>query len=318
MILIIYKEELKYQKNREDLFLLLSKFDKNQYLILTLDSIISENNIDDLLNLSEISQLRNFNITHLFFYPRQIKIINQMKIFQLIADYPCKKTIYIDDLHDQNINLNIINKFDNKLITYPYLVDKFLPQINNNIIKFPHYINDQFCKSPENVRNIQISILGHYLKKTYITRRYIIIRNYLINAKLKNCSITSFKDEVDNLTYYEILRNSYASIATSCDRKTLYYPYIVSKYFEIPGCGALLIAHVLPEMEEELSRLGFVDNLNYIAFKNVDELIEKCNYIFDEKNKNEIETIRINGYNLIKNNHLISHRIKELIKIFNN
>jgi len=319
MILIIYKEELKYQKNREELFLSLNNFDiNNKYLIISLDDILKNNEINNIKNLNEIKQLKSINIDHIFFYPRQIKIINQEKIFYLIANYPVKKTIYIDDIHDENVNIEIINKFDNKLLTYSYLLNKFIPNLTTNIIKFPHYINNNYCQNTENLRNIKISILGHYLKKTYVTRRYIIKRDYILNSKLKNCSITAFKEEVTNEQYYEILKNSYASIATTCDRKTLYFPYIVSKYFEIPGCGALLIAHVLPEMEDEMIILGFIDGINYIKFRNIDELIEKCNYVFDPENKHIIENIRLNGYNLVKNNHLISYRIIELIKIFNN
>ena len=311
MILIIYKEELTYQKNREELFLLLKNFDiSNNYLIISLDEL-KFHNLDELIDTNKLS------ITHLFFYPRQIKIINDDKIFELISNYPVKKTIFIDDIHDNNLNLDIINKFDYKLMTYAYLKNKFIPNIQDNIIQFPHYINDQFCLHPQNFRDIKISILGHYLKKTYITRRYIIKRNYKINTKLKNCSITSFENELTNEEYYNTLKNSYASIATTTDRKTLYYPYIVSKYFEIPGCGALLLGHVLPEMEEEMLRCGIVDNLNYVKFKDTDELIEKCNYVFDPKNKDIIEEIRLNGYNLIKNNHLISHRIRDIINIFN-
>lgn len=320
MILIIYEDELSYQKNREELFNKIHEYDlSNNYFLISLNSL----NKDTIDNLDEIIlKFSNYDykINHIFFYPRQVKIINEDKIYKLIAEYPCKKTIYIDDLHYPYNNVEIIKKFDYKIMPYHYLVKRMIPQIiSTNIIKFPHYINNKFKKDPISQRNIQLSILGHYTRKPYEMRRYIIENSKEINEKLINCQITSFTEEVENEKYYEILGNSFASIATTLDRKkSSYCPYVVSKYFEIPGCGALLIAHVLPEMEDEMKRCGFIDNINYIKFKNKEDFINKCNFVFDPVNKETIEKIRLNGHKLVLDNHLISHRIKELINIFNN
>ena len=319
MILVIYKEELAYQKNREEICFL-NKFDtSNNYLIISLDDItknININEINDLNDIIKIYQKINDNITHLFFYPRQVKIINNDKIYKLIAEFPVKKTIYIDDLHHPDYNIDIINKFDYKLLPYHYTI-KLMPKLNPvNIIKFPHYINDFYIKEPTQNRNIQVSVLGHYNKKPYAMRRLFINETNKVNEKLKFCKITAFKEEVPNSKYYEVLQNSFASIATSLDKRNYYFPYLVSKYFEIPGCGALLLAHVLPEFEEEMIRCGFIDNVNYIKFKTEDEFIEKCNYAFYPNNKEIIEKIRINGYELVKNNHLSSNRIHQIINLF--
>lgn len=318
--IVFFYQELKYQKNREEIFLLLQKYDnKHKYIYISLETL--EKNGKIYSNLIEILQdfdkniNTDSNINHIIFYPRQLKFLDPSnKIHNLIINSDIKKSIFIDDIHCLDIDINIINKFDNKIMTYMYLANNFIKGIIN-MFSSPHYINDRLIYKNE-PKDIKISILGHYQNNTYLTRKNIMVNIKKINKELKNCSIECYPKLNTNM-YYLTLRKSFASIATTGDNPTHYYPYIVSKYFEIPGCNSLLIAHILPEMEEEFKKYGFIENENYIRFNDVKELIQKCNYIFDPKNKEIVEKIRLNGYNLVKNNHLISHRIQNLVKMLN-
>lgn len=313
--IVIYNPELKYQKNREEIFLSLHKYDNlHKYLYFSLDEL--EKNKDGILEKLNANTLDK-DISNLIFYPRQLKFLDPSNnIHNLIINSNIKKTIFIDDIHCIDLNIDIINKFNNKIVSYKYLLNNFLKGIKENIFSCPHYINNRFVYK-DDVKDIKISILGHYQSDTYLTRKYIIQNVKKINNQLQNCSIQCYPKLNTNM-YYQTLRKSYASIATTGDNPSNYYPYIVSKYFEIPGCNALLIANILPEMEEEFKKYGFIENENYIRFSNINELIQKCNYIFDPNNKDKIEKIRQNGFNLVKNNHLISNRIKDIVKMLNN
>lgn len=319
--IILYIPVQKYQANREEIITLIPNYDKtHKYLFFSLNKLAKidctkYNTLAELLcNIN--TNITNENINHVFFYPRQLKYLTaENHIHNLIINSTLKKSIYIDDIHMISINKEIIDKFDNKIMSYKYLSDKFLGKLKNTI-SFPHCLNDKFIYNNE-LKNIKISILGHTIADTYLLRKTIVNNLNDINNSLINCSIQHFAKQENN-KYYEILRKSYASIATTGDNPKLYYPYIVSKYFEIPGSGGLLIAHILPEMEEEFKKYGFIENVNYIKFTNICDLIDKCNYIFDPLNKDKVENIRINGFNLVKSNHLMSNRINKLIEIFNN
>ncbi len=320
--IVIYSPELNYQKNREKLFFLFKEIDKeNKYYYFNIEELELKEELnqvgffDDLIK--KVNPEISGNINHIFFYPRQVKTIdNTKKIYQLLIETNINKSIFIDDIHCLTIDLNILEKFNYKFMTYGYLTDMFLKDIKlTNIIKLPHYLNNEFIYKKA-TKNINISIIGHNRSDGYLTRRKINLKLNDINNKLINCKLEGYS-KVKNAIYYNILNRSYVSIATSLDNPSAYYPYIVSKYFEIPGCNCLLLAHVLPEMKEELKSYGFIENENYLEFKDIDDLINKCNFIFDPKNKDIIEKIRQNGFDLIKNNHLITNRVKTILNIIN-
>ena len=68
------------------------------------------------------------------------------------------------------------------------------------------------------------------------------------------------------------------------------------------------------DLKDEFRKYGFIDNVNYIdvTFQNIND---KVKFITNDKNKEKINSIRLNGYNLIKRHHLISNRMDTLKKI---
>lgn len=322
--IVIYSPELKYQKNREKLFLLFKDLDKeNRYYYFNIEELELKDELNQVDSFEDLIKKVNpeisGNINHIFFYPRQVKTIDETKkIYKLLIDTNINKSIYIDDIHclSLTLDLNILEKFNYKFMAYSYLKEIFLKNTYlTNIISLPHYLNDEFVYKKEK-KDIQVSMLGHCTSETYHIRKKINLKLNDINSKLLNCKINTYS-KVKNIIYYHILKHSYVSIATTGDNPSVYYPYIVSKYFEIPGCNCLLLAQVLPEMRDEFKSYGFIENENYLEFKDIDDLINKCNYIFDPNNKEIIEKIRQNGFDLIKNNHLITNRVKTILNIIN-
>jgi len=70
-------------------------------------------------------------------------------------------------------------------------------------------------------------------------------------------------------------------------------------------------------VKNPLMEIGFKDNENYISCTK-ENVIDKINYICDEKNRKEINRIRLNGYTLVKTNHTIINRFDTLFRLLNN
>jgi len=92
-----------------------------------------------------------------------------------------------------------------------------------------------------------------------------------------------------------------------------YSPYLVCKFFEILSSGALLLAS-LTYTKTYFLNLGFIDGEHYISISKED-YNEKIQYVLDEKNHEEIDKIRLAGYNLCNKYHTSEHRALQLKEI---
>ena len=92
------------------------------------------------------------------------------------------------------------------------------------------------------------------------------------------------------------------------------YNYIVSKIFEIPCSGQLLIIN--RELEEYIKLLGFYDEVNCIIYdyKNISEKLE---YILN-MSKTKVNTIREKGHKLSNTYHTTKKRCQFINNILNN
>jgi hypothetical protein len=98
--------------------------------------------------------------------------------------------------------------------------------------------------------------------------------------------------------------NKYLVSVTCCSNERT--PYIVSKFFEIPASGALLLAYD-EHVKEPLKQLGFIDGENYLS-ANHDNIEERISFVTDPNNRSFINRIRWNGYQMIWQNHTLFHR----------
>jgi hypothetical protein len=87
----------------------------------------------------------------------------------------------------------------------------------------------------------------------------------------------------------------------------LVYKYLVGKHFEIPSCGALLLAE--RAVGDGLRELGFVEDVHYISVSSED-MEEKIEYVLNERNHPELDRIRRKGQALVWERHTTSERAK--------
>lgn len=294
-------------------------FTKHGWKVILIENIFKFNDellidrIKNVLNTNEeISKILFFRANTLItkFY-EQIKMMNIFKI------------IYVDDLHNsleilelRNLDKNIFDNFNLILSTYKYCFNKFFHKVNlDKVYWFPHSFNEQFKIDYNNNPKNKI-ILSGAVCDAYPMRQkmYSLLDKYPIDV-LQHPKYSKYKlHDIIGKKFIEKL-NNYRFGFTCC--LNYYTPYMVQKFFEIPGSGSLLIAYD-KYIKEPIKELGFKDMINYISV-NEDNLIDKLNYIFDEKNYDEIEKIRFEGYNFINNNHTHELRtIKFLEYIKNN
>jgi len=244
----------------------------------------------------------------IFYYPHNKWNVEFTKI---LSETSFKKIIYIDDMHTKNpnkANFSLCNNFDKILCSCSYKASELLPNIDmDKVISFPHYMCDHmFIYTKPNYFKKKILLKGS------VSRKYPI-RMFLSDLARQSYYIDDLsKQPLLHGIYYYKLTNSYvAQIATPGD-----IGYIVAKFFEIPASNTLLVAYD-EHIKEELIKLGFIDNVNYISF-NIKNYNERFSYILDHKNRHKIRTITNAGYNLIKDHHTLSNRVIQLNTIIKN
>lgn len=276
------------------------------------------NNLIDIIESYE-----KINIIYFFranqFIKDNINIIEKMNII--------KKIIYIDDLKNSNeieylikIKNNIFNDFDLIISTYKYHFKNIFNYINNDKIYWmPHSFNEEFKidynKEPKN----KLLLTGYIENNIYPMRKIIndLKKEDKYKYKIDILEHPSYREKIKHNLIgkkYIIKLNKYRFGFTCCLNNIT--PYIVQKFFEIPGSGSLLIAYD-KYIKNELEKLGFKDNENYISI-NESNYKEKLDYIFDEKNNEILEKIRYNGYKLINENHNHYQRINDLMLYLKN
>ena len=260
---------------------------------------------------------QNFkNIEVIFYYPHNRWNVEFTK---LLAHTSFKKIIYIDDFHSKNLNkanFNICNQFDKILCSYAYKAKFICPILDTTkIISFPHYIPDHMLiKYKKKIFN-KILLSGLCLnnkcscqiwrKKAY-SIRYLILDKFKNNKLLKNLCI---HENYKGINYYKYINLHSIAISTPGN-----IGYILAKYFEIPGSNSLLFAYN-KNLEKDLENLGFKDGINYIGFT-MENLNKKIKNL--ENGLIDIQKITTNGFNLIKEKHTLSKRIKKLDEICEN
>jgi hypothetical protein len=220
----------------------------------------------------------------------------------------CKISYIIDDLHTggevKAARLRNYKRVHKIFATYAYCFNKFYPEIPNNMIEWlPHssrYIIP-FNKNPIN----KILVSGRVNPKQYPNRFKIVNisekNNFIHYEKPKLNGYRAKNDnDIKNRIYgekfYKIL-NKYL-ICFTCDASSS-RPYIVAKHFEILASGSLLLA-CNPNTKKEFESLGFIDGEDYISC-NQFNMNEKILWLQDSTNLEEINRIRNNGYQKVRN-----------------
>ena len=183
---------------------------------------------------------------------------------------------------------------------------RFLPELKERYIWFPHHVPLSIFKDYGEKRTINILMLGSMLKKVYPER----VSFY---EQLKGESGFSYHEHPS----YQELSGTSAGLsgegyARQIARSKLFVTcdsiekLPVMKYFESLACRTLLLA----SGSDELKELGFIDGETFVEV-NKENVLEKANFYLS--NHQERERIIGNGYRLIKDCHSTEKRVTNLL-----
>ena len=227
----------------------------------------------------------------------------------------------IDDLYPyKDIRNKCINCADMLIGPYQYLfntndVIQMYPKINNiNSYHIPYsavnefYDDIEFNQAPLN----KIFVSGYINEYMYPLRSYIK-NNINIQNKIESLdhpSYNSYTHNIINKDYYKEL-NKYIC----CFTDALIYKYILLKVFEICSVGSLLL--VEDSITNDLNKLGFYHNINCIMCNKIN-IEDKINWILNINNIENVNIIRKNGMELVRNKHNTNERAIYFHTLINN
>ena len=259
------------------------------------------------------------NIEKILFFRANTFIVANWEEIKNLNVY---KIIYVDDIHNSReiyelraLDKELFNYFDLILSTYAYCFNKFFKYVpKEKIYWFPHSSNEIF-KIDYNHNPLNKILLSGCICETYPMRQKLLsLENKYSIDVLQHPSYSKNKSHnIIGMKFIEKI-NEYR-FAFTC-YSYYYTPYIIQKYFEIPGSGALLIASDY-HIKKQMTELGFIDMVNYISV-NESNLEEKIIWLFDESNNQIIEEIRLNGYNFVNSNHTHTIRTRQFLNYLSN
>ncbi len=241
------------------------------------------------------------------------------KILIISRPHKTKFNIIIDDIHHQGRTKKNeiigLTKTTRIFSTYGYTFAKYF-DTTVPVYFFPHssaFINDI---NPNPINKLLISgrqgsliyPFRHYMVKESLKNDNIDVLGVDFSYTLPehDSSLVYGKNYIDKLSEYLCCFTCDASDAR---------PYIVSKHFEIPASGSLLLAGNINTIYY-FTKLGFIDGEHYIA-ANESNIMSKVSYILDPANAETINKIRKSGHDKFCSTHTFIHRAKWLDDILN-
>ncbi|XWV24935.1 hypothetical protein QJ856_gp0846 [Tupanvirus deep ocean] len=228
-----------------------------------------------------------------------------------------KINVIVDDLHHggeiKKNRIASLTKVSRILSTYGYSFAKYYCT-NLPVYFFPHSsaFDIKFNETPIN----KILVSGRLNKNIYPFRDFMFKlskKNKCLEYLPVNCNYEIYQDSYDLLygqKYVEKL--SEYLVCFTCDASAD-RPYIVAKHFEILSSGSLLLAGN-PHTKNYFEKLGFYDGVHYMS-TTIDNINEKISYIMDPINRETINKIRKNGYELVREKHTFKNRANYLKNI---
>lgn len=227
-----------------------------------------------------------------------------------------KKILITEDLHHWEIKdlEQLLESIDIILPRFNIINNLFNNKFNNKIIEFPLYCNKMFFADNINYNSENKIITYGNLSGSYHLRlKWVDYMNNNYSDIFKHIAASSVNTSktIRNYSFGLVVGYTPERFENINKKKN---GYIVAKFYEILGSGLLLLADTT-DIKEEFTKYGFEDNKNYIDIS-FDNIHQKIKFIIDPANSNKINEIRRNGYNFVKNNHLLNNRIETLQTIF--
>jgi len=236
---------------------------------------------------------------------------------------PCRKVIWVDDLHWWNEPMRVGKSVcfalcDVVLCTAGYVWDKFYPEFagTKKVVWVPHSASPDFMvpynHSPEN--SIFVSgATGIYYPMRDQIRALHEQTGYSIVCHDHPGYHTGFNYDRDESIGrgYAMKINNYRAAFTDSS----IFNYVVGKYFEIPATGALLVAD--DSVSGPLRQLGYIENEHYLPVS-ANNLEEKLAFVLDKRNHEELDQIRKRGQELVWARHKTIDRARQIDAVCTN
>jgi hypothetical protein len=186
-------------------------------------------------------------------------------------------------------------------------VAKTIERRSLNFVYTPWAIDPTVFRDLHSYRKYDIGAFGALTSAKYPLRR--AVRQWLegqerISLHGSKRARSLFYGDHDGIQFNKVLNHCFSGFTCASTMS-----YVLMKYFEIPGSGALLFG----QRTEELDRLGFRDSENYVAVDQ-DSFKKKIGYYLSAAGRQEAEIIRKSGYSLIHEFHNWPVRVKSLLK----
>jgi hypothetical protein len=220
----------------------------------------------------------------------------------------------IDDLHNSNVKRSHNMTYADIIISpYQYMfisnwVISMYPMVKiKQSIHVPYSAINTFYETIEFNNNPieKIFISGANQKNIYPLRNFIntdiLCKDYI--DYLEHPTYKQYTHDIIDEKYYKKL-NTYLCCFTDAS----IYKYVLLKVFEICSVGSLLL--VDDTICTNLEDIGFYNNVNCIMC-NKDDLHNKIKWIIEPKNRQEVNTIRMNGMKLVREKHNVYTRSNE-------
>jgi hypothetical protein len=229
----------------------------------------------------------------------------------------CRKYIFVDDLHwwDEDMRAMKNRSFflcDGILCAYEPAFHRFYPRLalEKEVSWLPHSASPDFVleynEHPEAAVFLSGAINQYYPLRQAMLRLYERGEHAIVFQEHAgyHCSHDYGQDGDVGRSFAEKLRRRLVGF-TDCST----FRYTVAKYFEIPATGALLLAE--GAVSRELATLGFEEGIHYVPVC-AEDLEDRLGYVLDARNREEIDTIRRRGQELVRTRHTTGHRARQI------
>lgn len=226
--------------------------------------------------------------------------------------------LIVDDIHQaKSISAprkKVFPKCKYLFLTYAYHFEKYF-QRHNSVYLVPHALAYRVDFNNNPTKKILVS--GHLNSLIYPNRdKMVLLSKTNNNIQVFKPDYTGYKIEDKNRDktygekYYKLL-NSY--LCCVADDLIIERRYVICKFFEIMGCGSLLIAFN-SNTKTIFEELGLIDMTHYISINetNYETIV---NFVMDDANRSIIDKIRLGGYNFANKYHHYTNRAEYINKI---
>lgn len=263
----------------------------------------------------------NFSIqyTNDCFIPKDTKVVLTFAIPQhdrpsLMVDYLSKvpKNVfmigYMRDLQDygnQEVVDSMRKMFDRYDIILSSAKSYFLelyPEYEEKMVVFPDFFGPENRYTGLNIKENPINMCllsGAFNPKVYPIRDFI--RNNGDGNKIVHIPPPYFNE-------HKFIGDAYAKLLNRfecCVTESGIYPYVVTKCFEIPAAGSLLLTNKVSDMDD----FGFIPNIHYVPI-NKENVLETINSVLEYPTRYKM--IKEAGRKFVHCKHSIENRFLQL------